>query len=276
MCEHVYHRLKTLTGKTKGEARHAFHRIQECINEIASEEALKAEHQRQSAARMQQEILDAYEVINRLGRGVVYLGSARFLAGSPTYEASRALGREVFQLLGSTSWTGAGPGIMQAALEGAKEVGGRTAGIKIELSVDQTNFEQDINPALAPEDVAVCNYFGPRKIGLADAAMREKEDDRTAIIVLPGGFGTLDEWFEYVVLKQLRKLGSRFPVPILLMNYEGFYDHIITHLSEICVRNGTISEQELQLFHICRSNADALEILASTYNIPDQQCSFRN
>lgn len=275
-CAYARQRIGELSKRMRGEARDRFRKIRDVINVDAVEGARREDTQRQSAARMKAEILGGYEVINRQGRGVVYLGSARFKAGTPVYEESRALGREVFQLLGSTSWTGAGPGIMQAPLEGAKEAGGRTAGIKIELDTDQTSFEQDINSALVPENVAVCKYFGPRKIGLADAAMRDREEDRTAIIVLPGGFGTLDEWFEYVVLKQLKKLGSRFPVPILLMNYEGFYDHIIAHLYETCVKTGTVSEHELQLFHICPGNFDALEILAATYNIPKEQCSFQD
>jgi predicted Rossmann-fold nucleotide-binding protein len=163
---------------------------------------------------------------------------------------------------------------MEAPLMGAKEAGGSTAGVKIELKSEHTFFEQDINSALAREDVAVCRYFGPRKVGLVDAAMRETEEDRTAIIVLPGGFGTIDEWSEYVVLKQLQKLGTNHTVPILLMNYEGFFDPLIEFLYRSCIEHGTIREDELSLFHMCRDNFAALEVLAETYNIPTDKRTY--
>ncbi len=273
-CTHVRAEIGTLSAKTRKEARGAFRRIQDSINAEAMDEALRAEQQRKSADRMKHEILQCFDVINRMGRGVVYLGSARLKPGSPMYEESRELGREVYTLLGSTSWSGAGPGLMEAPLMGAKEAGGKTAGVKIELDSDQTFFEQDINPALERENVAVCKYFGPRKVGLADAAMREKEEDRTAIIVLPGGFGTIDEWSEYLVLKQLRKLGTNHSVPILLMNYGGFYNPLIEFLYKSCIEHGTIREDELSLFHMCNDNFSALEILAEEHHIPLEKRTY--
>lgn len=275
-CIYARDRIDTLPKRGKRqEGRRALRAVKDRISFAAVEEALTEEAQRQSANRMKLEILRNYEVINRQGRGVVYLGSARLRAGTHFYELSRELGREVYQLLGCTSWTGAGPGIMEAPLVGAREVGGKTAGIKILLNGEESSFEQDINPALAQEDVGMCQYFGPRKIGLADAAMRNRKEDRTAIITLPGGFGTLDEFFEYVVLKQLKKLGSRFPVPILLMNYDGFYNLQIEHLNRSCVETGTIADGELSLFHVCDTNREALEILAETYDIPPDNRTYR-
>ncbi len=273
-CIHIRAQLKALHRRVRGEARRAFSGIQDQINTAAIEDAMRAERQRQSADRMKQEILNCFDVINRNGRGIVYLGSARLKPGSPMYEQSRELGREVYRLLGSTSWSGAGPGMMEGPLVGAREAGGKTAGVKIELGSEHTFFEQDVNPALETENVAICKYFGPRKVGLADAAMRESEEDRTAIIVLPGGFGTIDEWSEYVVLKQLQKLGTNHTVPILLMNYEGFFDPLIEFLYRSCIEHGTIREDELSLFHMCRDNFAALEVLAETYNIPTDKRTY--
>ena len=273
-CIHIRTQLKMLSGRVRGGARQALHRIQDRINETAIEEALRAERQRQSAERMKGEILNCFEVVNRRERGIVYLGSARLKPGSTMYEEARELGREVHQLLGSTSWSGAGPGMMEAPLVGAREAGGRTAGVKIRLESEQTFFEQNINAALERDNVAECNYFGPRKVGLADAAMRDSEEDRTAIIVLPGGFGTIDEWSEYVVLKQLQKLGTNYTVPIIMMNYEGFFDPLIEFLYKSCIQHDTINEDELGLFHMCSDNFSALEILAETYGIPPEKRTY--
>ena len=273
-CTFAKTQIDQLHRRFRREARNALREIRDAIAIVSIEDAKERERQRQSANNVGREMLMSYELINRKGRGVVYLGSARLKSPHPFYEEARALGREVYQLLGSTSWSGAGPGIMEAPLVGAKEVGGKTAGVKILLTADQTSFEQNVNPALAEDDVVVCKYFASRKVGLADAAMRDHEEDRTAIITLPGGLGTMDEFFEYDVLKQLKKLGSKYTVPILLMNHQGYYDHLITFLFETCVQHGTITEQELSLFHICRDNFEALEILAETFGIPHDKRTY--
>ena len=275
-CAYIRAQIREILPKrVRREARSALTQIKDRINMEAVQNAVIADVQRRSAEAMKRETLSVYEIVRKNGRGVVYFGSARTKPGEPFYETSRELGREVYRLLESTSWSGAGPGLMEAPLQGAKEAGGRVAGVKILLNGDESKFEQDINPVLEPENVAVCKFFGPRKIGLVDAAMRETEQDRTAVIALPGGFGTLDEFYEFIVLKQLNKLGSRHPVPIFLMNYDGYYDHEIEHIAESCIRHGTISEEELGLFHICNTNFEALETLAETYHIPEEKRTYR-
>lgn len=267
-CTFAKSQIETLSKNMRGIARRALRDIQAGVSMEADMEARRATLQRQSARRMEGETQRCFDTVNRNEHGVVYLGSARLQSGTPFYEHSRELGREVCQLLGSTSWSGAGPGLMEAPLIGALEAGGHTAGVKILLESDQSFFEQNINPALQPENVAECRYFAPRKVGLVEAAMRDRLEDRTAIIVLPGGFGTIDEWSEYVVLKQLGKLGTNHPVPILLMNYEGYYDPLKEFLHQSCIERGTIRKDELKLFDLCRDNFTALEILAETYDIP--------
>ena len=223
---------------------------------------------------MSTEILRAYEVIRKNGRGVVYLGSARTQPGNPYFEGARELGREVYLLLRSTSWSGAGPGQMEAPLLGAKEAGGRVAGVKIIINDERAAFEQSVTSALDPENVALCDYFGPRKIGLADAAMREQESDRTAIIATPGGWGTRDEVFEYLVLKQLKKMGTKHPVPLIIKNQNHFFDKMLED-NDRMLREGMISEDDLKLFSVCDSNRCVLDTLADFYAIPEEERGYK-
>lgn len=271
-CKEVFEqRLEELSEHDRGNARTHMSHVKDEIAEWTEQNAVKEFGHRKSVLEISSELKHVYEVIERVGRGTVFFGSARTAPGEPDYEDTKELGRETFLLLGSPTWTGAGPGQMEAPHMGAHKAGGKIGGIKIDLSSqDSARFEQDVHALLPEENVAVCKFFAPRKVGLVDAAMRHKEEDRTAFIFTPGGFGTLDELFEYVVLKQLKKDGSECPVPVLVMNYRGFYDNLLKFLWEECVRGGKISPDEMSLFHICRSNEEALDILADTYNIPEE------
>jgi len=248
--------------------------IKNTIADNTAHQARRALDNRQSANRMKDETLKTYELIEKRGRGVVFFGSARTKPGESYYDSTEELGYEVSSMLGSTVWTGAGPGQMEAPLKGAVRAGGKIGGIKIKLNNKESHFEQNIASILDGNDVAECKYFGPRKIGLVDAAMRHSEDDRTAVLVTPGGFGTLDELFEFITLKQLSKLGSEYPVPIIIVNYDGYYNEMVRFIYESAIRNGTISERELGLFHIANSNEEVLDILAETYKIPDDERTY--
>lgn len=248
-------------------------RIKDHISADSMQAGISERNNRISAEKMRSEILRVYEVIEKNGRGVVYLGSARTKPGHPYYESSRELGREVSLLLGSTSWSGAGPGQMEAPLMGAKESGGNVAGVKIILDDGQSSFEQKINPVLDPDNVAECRYFGPRKIGLADAAMRKRKSDRTAIIATPGGFGTRDELYEYIVLKQLQKLGTNFEVPIIIHNQDGCFD-TFEEDCKILFDKEMIAEKDLTLFTVQRTNRDILQYLAEFYEIPEDKRDY--
>ncbi len=260
--------MRSLNKSHRRRAQELLSQVREIVSEVTFSRVETETRNRRSIRDMATETANTYRLIEQLGRGVVFFGSARTKKGDKFYEDTRELGYETSRLLGSTIWTGAGPGQMEAPLIGATEAGGNIAGVKIRLTNEESSFEQDVAAILPPENVVECNFFGPRKIGLVDAAMRHHEDDRTGIIVTPGGYGTLDEFFEFVVLKQLKKLGTQHPVPITVMNYDGFYDDLIRFLSKKCVQEGTISEKELDLFKVCRTNKQALDHLADTYKIP--------
>jgi len=275
-CEDVFKpRIANLPEDERELALHHMAQIKERIADtMAARGRLELSH-RKSAAAMHREILKVYDLIEKEGRGVVYFGSARTKPGEKYYDQLLDLGREVSALLGSTAWTGAGPGQMEASLVGAKQAGVNVAGIKIQLDNKESTFEQEINPLLSEENCVKCEYFGPRKIGLVDAAMRKTEEDRTAIIVTPGGIGTLDEFFEFINIKSLEKDGSNIPVPVIVMSYDGFYDDLYAWLVQRCVAENTVSDFQLDTFHFVRSNEEALEILAEEYKIPEKERHYK-
>lgn len=97
--------------------------------------------------------------------------------------------------------------------------------------------------------------------------MRNNSSDKTAVVALPGGIGTLDEMFEMLGLIQLERIGSKLPVPFLLMNYDSFYSKLLDFLDS-CEDWGTVNKGELSpLWKVCDSNSEALAYLADFYNI---------
>ncbi|MDD5042034.1 MAG: hypothetical protein PHX87_06695 [Candidatus Peribacteraceae bacterium] len=149
--------------------------IRHCILGAAVDAAEVHAGHRRTAREIYGELNAGFALVELHGRGVVYFGSARTEAGDPFYEQARELGTEVYRLLGSTSWSGAGPGQMQAALEGAKEAGGAIAGVKIRLNAHQAHREQNISHVFnTVDDVAVCDHFDPRVTSLTDAGWPEQ------------------------------------------------------------------------------------------------------
>ncbi|PKI66809.1 hypothetical protein CRG98_012815 [Punica granatum] len=187
-----------------------------------------------------------YDLINNLGRGVVYLGSSRMGPDHLHYSRVFELAQEIAKLLDCTSWSGAGPGLMDAATKGALEAG----------------------KPVASESYLTCRFFSARKHGLVDAAVRKSNSDRTAVVALPGGIGTLDEMFEIMALIQLERIGSELPVPFLLMNYDSFYSKLLDFLVD-CKSWGTVFEGEVEsLWKVCDNNSEALEYLSKFYSLP--------
>lgn len=97
--------------------------------------------------------------------------------------------------------------------------------------------------------------------------VRNNNQDKTAVIVLPGGVGTLDEAFEILALIQLQRIGSALPVPFVLMNYDSFYSKLLEFL-DVCEDWGTVSKGEVSsLWKVCSSNSEALAYLAKFYGL---------
>ncbi|GFP99325.1 probable cytokinin riboside 5'-monophosphate phosphoribohydrolase logl10 [Phtheirospermum japonicum] len=173
---------------------------------------------------------------------------------------------EIANLLNCTSWSGAGPGLMDAVTKGALEAGKPVGGFKIGKEAGEwttTNF----HPYLPSNTYLTCRFFSARKHGLVDAAVRGTSSDKTAVVALPGGIGTLDEAFEILALMQLERIGSIHPVPFLVMNYDSFYLKLLDFIDD-CEGWGTVSNGEVaSLWKVCNSNSEALAYLAEYYGL---------
>ena len=180
--------------------------------------------------RIQAEFVEGFSVLAEVPRAVTVFGSARAAPDHPDYATGVALGAALARA-GYAVITGGGPGVMEAANRGASEAGGLSVGLGIELP-----FEQGLNPWV---DLGVgFRYFFARKTMFVKYAQ--------AFVCLPGGFGTLDEVFEALVLVQTGKV-TRFPVVLLGSAYWG---GLIEWLRSAAVAAGTISVRDVDLIHV--------------------------
>lgn len=233
--------------------------------------------ERRSPGAVAEEMRKSYALVERVGRGVVWLGSSRARprangTDEGHYERAQELARRVHGLLGTPAWSGAGPGLMQAASEGALAAGQPAAGLKILWGEAQqaAGAEAFEHPYLPRARYEVVEFFSARKHGLVDAGVRARVSDRTAYICLPGGLGTLDEFFEVVCLSQLQRLqkGSAHPTPpALLVNYNGCYDGVAQLVAD-AQRFGYVAEGECEPhFTMCTSNDDVIAALEAFYGV---------
>ena len=198
--------------------------------------AVATEHtEAERLARIQKELDRGFDALGHITRGVSVFGSARVAAGHPEYALAREVGRRLGQA-GFAIITGGGPGIMEAANRGAQEVGACSVGLNIELP-----FEQDANPY---QDIALTfHYFFTRKLMFVRYA--------AAFVVFPGGFGTLDELFEALVLIQTRKIRS---FPTVLVG-TGWWSGLIGWMRERLADESMIAPGDLDLMR-CTDDPD--------------------
>jgi hypothetical protein len=190
--------------------------------------------------RIQSEFVEGFGLLAELPRAVSVFGSARTPADHPHYAAGVAIGAALAQA-GYAVVTGGGPGAMEAANRGACEAGGLSVGLGIELP-----FEQELNEWV---DLGITfRYFFVRKTMFVKYAQ--------AFVILPGGFGTLDELFEALTLVQTRKV-TRFPVILFGTEYwSGLLEWIRTTMAPA----GTISPADLDLLTV---TDDVAEVIAA-------------
>ena len=187
------------------------------------------------------EFIRGFRKLHVLGPCVTVFGSARFAESHPYYGLARDVGKRLAEA-GFTVMTGGGPGIMEAASRGAKDVGGRTVGCNIELPI-----EQKPNPYL--DECVNFHHFFVRKVMLVKYSY--------AFVVLPGGFGTLDEVFETVTLIQTDKIRD---FPIVLMASD-FWNPLIRFMRDTLLARGTIDEDDFELMNVVDSADDAVALI---------------
>ena len=197
------------------------------------------------------EIRDSHKALADLWQGVsafekikncvtVY-GSARFKEGHIYYELARSMAKALAEN-GFTVMTGGGPGVMEAANRGAKEGGGVSLGCNIILP-----FEQKLNPHV---DIKVeFEFFFTRKVIL--------RKNSVAYVLMPGGFGTMDEIFEVLTLIQTGKLPAR---PVVCMGKD-YWKHLGTFLRETMLEVGTISPEDLELALVTDDIQEAIDYI---------------
>jgi len=186
------------------------------------------------------EFIKGFRALHFVGPCVTVFGSARFKEDEPFYQQARELAAEI-AMLGFTIMTGGGPGIMEAANRGAKDVGGKSVGCNIVLP-----HEQKHNPYL--DKWVDIKYFFIRKMLLIKYSY--------AFIVMPGGFGTLDEFYEALTLVQTKKI-EMFPIIIF---DKGFYKNICEHNKQMLAA-GTIPKKDEKLYLVTDSIPEAIDYI---------------
>jgi len=185
------------------------------------------------------EFIKGFRVFHFVGPAITVFGSSRLNPNSKFYEIGRQVGQEIAKL-GFTVFTGGGPGVMEAANRGAIEVGGRSVGANIVLPHEQTT-----NDYL--HESVTFKYFFVRKAMLIKYSY--------AFVILPGGYGTMDEAFEALTLISTGKL-KEFPVIFIGKEY---YQGLFNWIRDVLLKNGSIDEDDLDRVHL----TDDLEELKS-------------
>jgi hypothetical protein len=190
------------------------------------------------------EFVDGFEILNQIGPCVSIFGSARTKPGTFYYELATKVATRLTEE-GYGVITGGGPGIMEAGNKGAHLKNGTSVGLNIDLP-----FEQSHNPYIAPALNLKHRYFFVRKVMFVKYAQ--------GFVVMPGGFGTLDELFEVLTLIQTNKIT---PVPIVLMGTE-FWAGLKAWIVEVMLeKHHNIKEGDLNLFHITDDPDDAVRYI---------------
>lgn len=186
------------------------------------------------------EFIKGFRALHFVGPCVTIFGSARFHEDHEYYKQARELAARIAEL-GFTIITGGGPGIMEAANRGAKDVGGRSVGCNIVLPI-----EQHPNPYL--DKWVDIKFFFLRKILLVKYSY--------AFVVMPGGFGTMDEFFEAVTLVQTKKING---FPIIIFGKQ-FHEYLLLH-NQRMVEAGTISSNDKSLYLVTDSMDEAINYI---------------
>lgn len=189
------------------------------------------------------EFVSGYEKMARIGPSISVFGSARTKEDDPYYEMAINISRMLAER-GYGIITGGGPGIMEAGNKGAQQGGGQSVGLNIELP-----FEQNGNPYIDVDSNLNFDYFFVRKVVFVKYSQ--------AFVVLPGGFGTLDEVFEALTLIQTKKIRRK---PIVFVGTE-YWSGLLDWLKKTMLASGNISEEDLDLYNVCDNEDEVVEVI---------------
>ena len=202
--------------------------------------------------RIMGEFVDGFQTLTEFPRAITIFGSARTKPDSPYYQAAVKIA-ELAARRGFPVITGGGPGIMQAGNQGAHGAGGRSIGLCIQLPMEQSG-----NPYINVK--LDFHYFFVRKVMFLKHTC--------AVVVMPGGFGTLDELFETITLVQTRKIP---PMPILLYG-KSFWKGMLTWVRKTMeIEHAYISPGDLDLITVVDSPEEAMAALGDVHPEPPHQ-----
>ncbi len=198
--------------------------------------------------KIMSEFVDGYEKLSRIGPCVSIFGSARTKPGEKYYEQAEAIAFQLTQH-GYGVITGGGPGIMEAGNKGAHRGKGVSVGLNIELP-----FEQHDNPYIDSDKSLDFDYFFVRKVMFVKYSQ--------GFVVMPGGFGTLDELFEAMTLIQTKKIGK---FPIVLVGRK-FWGGLMDWIKTTLVEEKNINPDDLKLISLVDTSDEVLEVIDTFYN----------
>lgn len=198
--------------------------------------------------KIMSEFVNGYETMARIGPCVTIFGSARIKPEHEYYKLAEKIAYKISKA-GYGVITGGGPGIMEAGNKGAHDGGGTSVGLNIELP-----FEQHFNPYIDKDKNLNFDYFFVRKVIFVKYSQ--------GFVVMPGGFGTLDEMFEALTLIQTKKIGK---FPIILVG-SSFWAGLIDWIKAVLVeQERTVNAEDLKLFKVVDTADEVLETLDNFY-----------
>ncbi|MDC6363245.1 MULTISPECIES: TIGR00730 family Rossman fold protein [Flavobacteriaceae] len=202
------------------------------------------------------EFVNGFEKMSQIGPCVSIFGSARIRPGQPYYDLAVRISQKVAEA-GYGIITGGGPGIMEAGNKGANMAGGTSVGLNIDLP-----FEQHDNPFIDDDKSLDFDYFFVRKVMFVKYSQ--------GFVVMPGGFGTLDELFEAITLIQTHKI-QKFP--IILVGTE-FWKGLLDWIKNTMLEAGNISPTDLDLIRLVDTEEEVVEIIDAFYRGHDLSPNF--
>lgn len=207
--------------------------------------------------KIMSEFVEGYERMAKIGPCISVFGSARTKEDNPYYELAVEVGEKLARA-GFGVITGGGPGIMEAGNKGAKQGGGRSVGLNIDLP-----FEQNYNPYIDPEHNLEFNYFFVRKVIFVKYSQ--------GFVIMPGGFGTLDELFEAVTLIQTKKINKR---PVVLLGHE-YWDGLVDWVKRIMLeKEHNISEGDMNYLKVVDTADEAVKYIEDFFKTHDLTPNF--
>lgn len=242
-------KIKRGKGTTKIAAGNAFEidqKVQNSFKEKTWDETVTKDSW--MVFKIMAEFVDGYEKMAKIGPCVSLFGSARLNEDDDRYKLAVEIAEKITEI-GFGVITGGGPGIMEAGNRGAHQGGGKSIGLNIDLP-----FEQHFNPYIDKGYSIDFDYFFVRKVMFVKYSQ--------GFIVMPGGFGTLDELTEALTLIQTNKIG-RFPIVLVGSK---FWSGLLDWFKGTLVENGMIAETDLDLFRVVDTADDAVAHIKAFYD----------